>query len=319
MQKPIILYTGPEESSRVVKDVLGEKFEVRRTEPNTEELLPEFEKCDAFLDASMKVRVPAEIIEKAENLKIITTATTGADHIDQNALEKKGVPILTLKGQKQILWNITSAAEHSWLLLMACARKLPEAVQHVKEGGWDRVQFPGLMFRGKTIGIIGMGRIGNWMSKYANGFGLSVLGYDPFTEEFPERVKKVEMDELLEASDFISIHVNFTPETKGMITSEMIKKMKPGVIFINTSRGDLVDENALVEELESGRIRAVGADVLQGEPEIKENVLWQYGQNHSNVIITPHIAGFCPESVDITVRFAAERILNYFNENDLWK
>ena len=107
-EKKLVLYTGSEDSLRVVKEVLGEKFEVVRTEPNTEELLPVFEKCSAFLDASMKVRIPAETIEKAKNLKIITTATTGADHIDANALEQKNVPILTLKGQKQILWNITT-------------------------------------------------------------------------------------------------------------------------------------------------------------------------------------------------------------------
>lgn len=317
MEKPIILYTGPEESLRVVEEVLGEKFEVVRTEPSPEELLPKFERCDAFLDASMKVRVPAETIQRADNLKIITTATTGADHIDADALAQKNVPILTLKGQKELLWNITSAAEHSWLLLMACARKFPEAVQHVKQGGWDRVQFPGLMFRGKTIGLIGVGRIGTWMSRYARGFGLSVQAYDPFVDEMPEGVKKVSMDELLETSDFLSIHVNFTPETKGLVTREMIKKIKPGTIFINTSRGDLIDEEAMVEELESGRIRAYGTDVLIGEPDIQSNPVWQYGQNHNNVIITPHIGGFCPESVDITVRFAAERILNHFNENNL--
>jgi D-3-phosphoglycerate dehydrogenase len=125
------------------------------------------------------------------------------------------------------------------------------------------------------------------------------------------------MDELLATSDFISLHVNYTPEVKGMITSEMIKKMKPGAVFINTSRGELVDEKALVEELESGRISAVGVDVLSGEPEISANPLWQYAQTHDNVLITPHIGGFCPESVDITVAFSCDRILNYFEEKSL--
>ena len=315
--KKTVLYSGPIESFEVVKQILGERFNLERSEPTPEDLLPKFEKCFAYLDASMKVKIPAENINKAENLKIIVTATTGADHIDSEALKLREIPLLTLKGQKDVLRNLTSAAEHSWLLLMACVRKLRGAIKNVDIGGWDRVEFPGRMFRGKTIGIIGMGRIGSWMARYAQAFDMHVQGFDPFISEFPNGVKKVSMDELLETSDFISIHVNYTPEVKGMITSEMIKKMKQGSVFINTSRGELVDERSLVEELESGRISAVGADVLVGEPEIKSNLLWQYAQNHNNVLITPHIGGFCPESVDITVAFSCDRIMNYFEENGL--
>lgn len=318
LSRKMVLYSGPVESFPVVKQKLGNKFEVVRTEPTPEDLLPEFEKCFAYLDASMKVKIPAESIGKAINLKIISTATTGADHIDLDALNLRGIPLLTLKGQKEVLRNLTPAAEHSWLLLMACVRKLRGAIKNVEAGGWDRVQYPGRMFKGKTIGIIGMGRIGSWMARYAQAFDMQVQGFDPFIPEFPSGVKKVSLDELLQTSDFISIHVNYTPEVKGLITSEMVKKMKPGAVFINTSRGELVDEKALVEELESGRISAVGADVISGEPEISGNPLWQYAQTHDNVLITPHIGGFCPESVDITVAFACDRILNYFEEKDLF-
>lgn len=310
--KQIILYTGPKENMAVAKKVFGDKFTILRAEPTPEDLLPKFAKCSAFLDASMKVRIPADAIKNAANLKIISTATTGADHIDIDALKERSIPILTLKGQKEILSNITAAAEHSWALLLASARRLNGAIPHVQNGGWNRTDFPGIMLKGKTLGVVGFGRIGSWMARYADAFGMKVLAHDPFVKEYSAYVKAVSMEELLKNSDFISLHVNYTQEVKGMLNADLIKLIKPGAVFINTSRGDLTDENVLVAALESGMISALAVDVLTGEPEIKQNPIWQYAQNHDNVIITPHIGGFCPEAVDIVVEFAARRILNFF-------
>lgn len=310
--KKIILYTGPKENMAVAEKIFGDKFTVLRAEPTPEDLLPKFQKCSAFLDASMKVRVPAEVIRKAADLKIIATATTGADHIDIDALKERNIPILTLKGQKEILSGITAAAEHSWALLLATARRLKNASPHVQSGGWNRTDFPGVMLKGKTLGVVGFGRIGSWMARYANAFDMKVLAHDPFIKEYPTYAKNAQIGELLKNSDFISLHVNYTPELKGMLNEDLINSMKRGAVFINTSRGDLTDENALVAALKSGIISALAVDVLTGEPEIKQNPIWQYAQNHDNVIITPHIGGFCPEAVDIVVEFAARRILNFF-------
>ncbi len=142
---------------------------------------------------------------------------------------------------------------------------------------------------------------------------MNVQGYDPFASDFPEYVKPVMLDELIAASDFITIHVNLSPETAGLLDATKVRKFKPGCVFINTSRGELVDESALVEGLKNGQIAAVGVDVLGGEPEITRNPLWQYAQNETNVIITPHIGGFCPDAVDKVVKFSCERIIRYFN------
>ncbi|MAF59751.1 MAG: NAD(P)-dependent oxidoreductase [Candidatus Pacebacteria bacterium] len=312
--KDIVVYTGPEDSFRFAEKVLGEKFSVVRVEPTEDSLFPKFVKCVAFLDASMKVRIPADLINKAQSLKLVVTATTGADHIDKDALGKRQIPLLTLKGETEILNSFSGAAELSWLFLMACARKFRGALDHVQDGKWERTEFPGIMLANKTLGIIGIGRLGSWMARYGHAFKMNVQAHDPFAETFPAEVKKIDLDTLLKTSDFISVHVHLSDDTRNLLSADKIAKIKKGASLINTSRGEIVDEEALVEALERGDIAAVGVDVLAGEPEIDKNVLWQYSKTHEKVLITPHIGGFCPESVDRVVEFSAERILKYFNE-----
>lgn len=313
--KRIVLYSGPEHASRVAEQVLGEDFDLVRVAPEPEVLLPAFQKCTVYLDASMKVPISESDIGTANDLRLIVTATTGATHIDQNALAARRIPLLTLKGQHQFLRNLTPAAEHSWALLMACARRLRGAVSHVLNGGWERVEFPGLMLKGRTLGLIGMGRIGTWMSRYAAAFGMSVVYYDPYAEDVSADVEPLSLEELVCCSDIISIHVHVTEETKGMINQDLLDRFKPGVVFINTSRAELVDEAALVKALKEGRISAVGTDVLLGEPHIENSPLWQYSQESENVLITPHIGGYCPDAVDKVVEFSSQRVREFF-ENE---
>ena len=308
-----IVYTGPEHSAKILQQRLGDIFEVVYVEPTPEALLPAFEKCTVFLDASMKVPVDGISISKATKLKLIITATTGANHIDSLALEQRNIPLLTLKGQTELLHSLTPAAELNWSLIMACARKLRGAFHHVESFGWDRVEFPGVLLKDRTIGIIGMGRLGNWTARYANAFGMRILGYDPHVDEFPEYVECTSLEQIMKESDVISIHVHLSDETTGMIDKELISQVKTGAIFVNTSRGELTDESALVEVLKSGQLSSVGVDVLSGEPDIEKNPLWKYSQKNDNVIITPHIGGFCPDAVNKVVDFSCSRILDFFN------
>ncbi len=306
--QPVVVYTGPLESLSVVQEELGSLAQVVRTEPVVEELLPMIERATAVLDASMKVRIPKETLEKAPELKVISTATTGADHINQSTLEERNISLLTLKGQKEVLHGLTGAAEHSWLLLMMCARNVRAAIHHVEGGGWERTEFAGTMLKGKTLGLVGYGRIGSWMATYAAGFGMDVVAYDPYVTTSPEGVTLTSIDEVYVKADFLSIHVHLSDETKHLINGEALGKMKDGVVIINTSRGDIIDEDAVVAGLESGIVSAIGVDVLTDEPDVTHRPLYKHSLSHKNVIITPHIGGFCPESVDITVRYAAQRI-----------
>lgn len=268
--------------------------------------------CDAILDAYMKVRFPGERLDAAHRLKLFVTATTGADHVDASVLAKRGIPLLTLKGQEELLRNLTPAAEHSWLLLMACARHLRGAIQEVLEGGWDRNKFPGLMLRGRTLGIIGCGRIGQWMAQYGAAFGMRCLGYDPYVTPWPEGVKRSSLHELLKMSDFITVHVPLNDETRRLLGPGEFALMKPGAILVNTSRGDVIDEGALLSALQERRLAAAGLDVLSSEPEIANNPLVEYARKHSNLIITPHIAGFSPDALKQVLEFSCRRIVDFF-------
>jgi phosphoglycerate dehydrogenase-like enzyme len=305
-----LLYLGPEDSLATVRHELGD-FEITLclTEEAVDRVLPG---SNVVLDAYMRVRFDADRLARAAELQLFVTATTGADHIDVAALGRRGVPLLTLKGQRDVLRNITPAAEHSWLLLMACARGFRTAVAEPLSGGWNRNNHPGMMLRGRTLGVIGCGRIGEWMSRYAHGFGVRCIGYDPYLDRFPETIEPVGLDQLLAESDFVSIHVHLTPETSGLIGESEIRRMKPGVILVNTARGDIVDEAALLQGLRSGHIAAAGIDVLSGEPDIVGHPLVDFARENPNLVITPHIGGFSPDALRFVLTFSCGRIREFY-------
>ena len=271
--------------------------------------------ADALVDASMRVRITDEMVRKALNLKIISCATTGSDHIDRTEIENRGIQLRTLKEDRNFLENLTPAAEHSWSLLMACSRKLPAAFDHVKSGMWDRENFPGIMLKGKRIGIIGCGRIGSWMGRYAYAFGMEIWGYDPYVDPLPENFKKVTLNELMRECDFITIHVHLTDETRGLISRKYFNIMKRDSVFVNTSRGAVVNQDALLESLKNGHLLAAGLDVLEGEPDIDHNPLVEYARNHDNLIITPHCGGFSPDAVAMVSVHAARKVIKSLGLN----
>ena len=308
---PALVFTGPEDAFAVVRDVLGDSTPVLRVPPTRDALGAALEHAWALVDASMKVRIDAELIGRAHALRVVSTATTGADHIDAGALQHRGVPLLTLAGQRDVLRDLTPAAEHSWLLLMACARQLRGALEHVLKGEWERTAFPGTMLKGRVLGLVGCGRIGSWMARYGAAFGMRVIGYDPHVKEWPPHVTRAELEPLLRESDFISVHVPLNSATVGLIGFAELRHVKPGAVLVNTSRGEIVDETALLEALREHRLAAAGLDVLSGEPHIADHPLRQYAASHPNLLITPHIGGFSPDAVRIAVRFATERVLPF--------
>ncbi len=207
-----------------------------------------------------------------------------------------------------MLRNITPAAELSWALLLGCARRLRAAVSHTRDGHWVREEFPGVMLNGKRLGLIGCGRIGSWMARYAQAFGMSVMGYDPHLAELPAGVERATLERVMAESDFISVHVHLSDETRGLVSAAMFVLVKPGAIFINTSRGAIADESALLAALELGRLAAAGSDVLEGEPDIAGHPLVAYARRRDNLLITPHCGGYSPDAVRLVCRHAAGKI-----------
>lgn len=309
MQK--IIYLGPDEGFQAVQTMASRELNFHHVEAEDSAVAQALRSAAALLDASMRVRLTAEMIQAAPGLKIISCATTGSDHIDVDILARRGIVLATLRDDRELLQNLTPAAELSWALLMACARRLTAAFDHVKEGLWTRELFPGIMLRGKRLGLVGCGRIGSWMGRYAGAFGMEVVGYDPYVEPFPEHIKAVLLPELAETSDFISIHVHLSAETRRLISRELFRRMKKGVVLINTSRGAVIDESALLEALIEGRVAAAGVDVLEGEPDINNHPLVEYARRHDNLIITPHCGGFSYDAIRIVCRRAAEKIISY--------
>jgi D-3-phosphoglycerate dehydrogenase len=308
-----ILYLGAEVGAVAAGEVVADRAEIVVAPSNQKDVQSQITTCDALLDASMKVRITDAMITSAANLKIISCATTGSDHIERGEIKRRGIPVRTLMEDKELLLNLTPAAELSWALLLACARMLPAAINHVKSGGWSREIFPGVMLKGKRIGIIGCGRIGTWMSRYARAFGMDTVGYDPLLDDFPPQIRPVSLEELVRTSDFITIHVPLNKDTKELLSEDLFTILKKGAILINTSRGAVVDEKALLKALESKQLQAAGLDVLTDEPDIEKSPLFQYAQTHDNLVITPHCGGFSHDAVRIVCRRAAEKIAEYLN------
>jgi D-3-phosphoglycerate dehydrogenase len=161
------------------------------------------------------------------------------------------------------------------------------------------------MLNGRQLGLIGCGRIGGWMARYAQAFGMRVVGYDPHLSQLPAGVLRVSVDQLMATSDVISVHVPLDETTKGLVSAALFGRIKPGAIFVNTSRGAIADEAALLEGLKAGRIGAAGLDVLDGEPAIANHPLLAYAREHDNLLITPHCGGFSPDAVERVSAHAA--------------
>jgi D-3-phosphoglycerate dehydrogenase len=308
-----ILYLGPDFGYQAVVARFNSLAEIINVSSSDSTLQDALSDADALVDASMRIRITDEMVKKASRLKIISCATTGSDHIERMEIRKRNISVRTLKEDRELLLNLTSAAEHSWSLLMACSRKLPAAFDHVKFGMWDRENFSGIILKRKRIGIIGCGRIGTWIGRYANAFGMEVWGYDPYVDPLPENFRRVSLMDLMSECDFITIHIHLTEETKGMISKSCFEVIKPGVVLVNTSRGALIDQDAMLEALKAGRLGAAGLDVIEGEPDIDNNPLVEYARKHNNLIITPHCGGFSPDAVALVSIHATQKIFNELN------
>ncbi|MFZ4755557.1 MAG: phosphoglycerate dehydrogenase, partial [Miltoncostaeaceae bacterium] len=248
-------------------------------------------------------KVTAELIERAENLRVVGRAGTGVDNVDVEAATGRGIIVVNAAGS-----NAVSAAEHAIALLLAQARNIPQAHMSLVAGKWERAKFGGIEVTGKTLGVIGFGNIGQMVAERALGLCMRVVAYDPFVAEARYRemgVEKVEtLEEIYGASDFISIHVASTPETRGFINAEAIEAMKPGVRIINDARGDLIDEAALIAGVLSGKVGGAAIDVFPEEPTTESPFFGVDG-----IIVTPHLGASTAEAQDRAGTAVAEQVV----------
>lgn len=250
-------------------------------------------------------------LKSASNLHFIATATTGTDHIDLAAAKQQGITVLSLKNAKDLLKDIPSTAEHTWGLLLALVRNIVPAANGVTDGQWNGKPFTGIELQGKTLGIIGVGRLGRMIAEFGKTFGMNVVGCD--LQKIPASVcAQRPLHSLLKMSDVVSLHVHLTPKTEEMIGEKELRSMKPTAVLINTARGKIVDEKALLRVLKKNTIAGYAADVLAGEWHIESDCsrepLVRYAATHSNVLLTPHIGGRTVEARRKTDIFIAEKL-----------
>ena len=256
-------------------------------------------------------QVDGSLLDLAKRLEVIGRAGVGVDNIDMRAATRRGVAVINAPGG-----NTSSTAELAFALLLAAARRVAEADRSVREGRWDRKALKGRQLRGNTLGVIGAGRIGTEVARRAHAFGMRILAYDPYLSAeraADERLERVELDELLERADFVTVHVPLTEQTRGMIGVAEIARMKPTAILINAARGGIVEEPALAVALEQRKLGGAALDVYETEPLPGEHPL----RGTPNLVMTPHLGAATIEAQREVALEIARRVRNALVTGDL--
>lgn len=288
MERIKVLITDPFENEG--KEILEkEGFEITETGKISPEKLMEIIGDYDVLIVRSQTKVTKEIIEKGKRLKIIGRAGVGLDNIDIETATLNGIIVMNAPEG-----NTISAAEHTIGLMLALARNIPNANQTLKSGKWERKKFVGTELYGKTLGIIGLGRIGKRVATIAKGIGMKILSYDPYIDEQEVRemgISMINFEGLLKQSDIITLHLPLTDKTYHMISHKEFEMMKDGVMIINCARGGIIDEDALVKYLKNGKVKGAALDVFEKEP-VENSPLFEF----ENVIVTPHLGASTKEA-----------------------
>ena len=299
----------PEEGLKIIKDHFNAKIWPSEQPPTKEEIIQNGEQCDGLVTL-LSDPIDRDVIDHLPKLKVIAQYAVGYDNIDVKYATENGIIVTNTPG---VLTETT--ADLTWALIMATARRVTEADRYVRDGKWKVAWGPELLLGtdiyGATLGIIGMGRIGSSVAKRAAGFDMKILFYNRSVNEFTKEVEKitnaqsVDLDTLLKNSDIITLHVPLNEKTHHMIGKREVSLMKQGAILINTSRGPVVDENALHESLASGHLGGAGLDVFDEEPTKSTNPLLRY----PNVVVAPHIGSASTKTRATMAKMCAENLI----------
>jgi D-3-phosphoglycerate dehydrogenase / 2-oxoglutarate reductase len=306
----VILITDPLAQEGLDVFAKEPRFDVRvRTGLKPDALQTELAQAHALVVRS-GTQVTAGLLNSAQKLRVIGRAGTGVDNIDVPAATKRGIVVVNTPGGNSI-----AACEHTFALLLALLRKIPTATQHLAQGGWDRKRFTGHQLAGKTLGLVGFGRIGREVAVRARAFGMHILVADPFVTESLAKeweAKLVDLDPLLSQSDVVSLHVPLTPETRNLIDAKALKRIKPGAILVNCARGGLIDEAALHTALSEGTLAGAALDVFAQEPPTGSPLL-----THPKVVATPHLGASTEEAQRDVAGEVAEQIRDYLLKGEV--
>lgn len=261
------------------------------------------------------IRLALEVRERdlppVPRCRVLVTATTGTDHVDSASLDRVGITLLSLRGRREFLEGITATAELALGLVLSLVRHVPFAFDDVRAGRWDRDSFLGRQLSGLTAGIVGYGRLGRMMGHYLLALGMEVLAFDLIAGEMQAGVKRSEsLESLLAASDVVTVHVSLNETSEGLFSSRAFGAMKKGALLVNTSRGAVVDEEALLRALESGQLGGAALDTVRDEIGLDAtSPLIRYAAEHRNLILTPHIGGAAADARERCEVFMAQRLV----------
>src|ERR1700720_4219504 len=266
-------------------------------------LAAQLESADALIVRSA-VQVSAELLAKARKLRVIGRAGVGVDNIDLDAATRQGIAVMNTPGA-----NAIAVAEHTLAMMLAMARPIGRANELMHAGKWEKKSLQGRELRGKTLGIVGLGRIGMEVARRARAFGMEIVAHDPFVSTAVAKeqgIRTAKLEEVYASADYLTLHVGLTPQTAGMINTDSLKMTKRGVRLVNCARGELVHEAELVQALKEGYVAAAALDVFSDEP-LKESAL----QKMENVVLTPHIGGATFEAQEAVGVQIAQQVREY--------
>jgi D-3-phosphoglycerate dehydrogenase len=284
------------------------QFEVVRSDNPTHLPLEHLVSAHALLIRSRTV-INEELLKKARQLQLIVTGTSGFDHIDLEATQKWGVTVMHTPSA-----NIESAAQLTWGLVLNCVNNIGQAYRMMKAGEWRRDELTGIELKGRTYGLVGLGRIGSRVAEIAQAFGMTVVAYDPYQDDdvFARlKIPRLSYEEVLKTADILSFHVPKTLETEHMLNRSHFEYIHRGIVLINTSRGSVINENDLAEAIENGFLRAVGLDVFEKEPLPRSSKLLTY----PNVVLTPHIGANTEDAFFKASQLAANKLVAFFTDS----
>ena len=230
-------------------------------------------------------------------LKVINTCSTGLNHIDLDYCNEHDIDVWSLKEDYELINDLPSTSELAFGLMMSLLRNIPKSFHSVRDGNWDYEPYVGHQIKGKTIGVIGYGRLGKIMCRLFDGWGADTFVFDPYVDVDVEKDFEVDLTTLLEYSDVVFLHTHVTDETRGMVDDKFLSQMKQGSYLVNTARGELVDEDAIIKSIKQGHLKGYGTDVIKDEfGDIQNSKLVEFSINpNNNVVITPHIGGMTIE------------------------
>ncbi len=279
-----------------------------------------FAKTSNIIIAGGRIKLDREFIENCKNLKLILSPSTGTDHLCLKTIKKNKIKLIHIGKNLKLINNFTATSEMSFALLLTLIRKIMPSVRDVNKGIWSRDKNSGFQLKNKTLGILGLGRLGKISAKIAKGFQMKILANDIKKIKYPG-VKNVSFNNLFKNSDIIFLHVHLNSSTENLINKKVFKIMKRNAILINTCRGKIIKEKDLLSALKNKLISGAALDVIDGEWLSKKNLirhpLIQYAKKNNNLIITPHIAGSTYESIKIARDYIFDLLLKFLKKNKI--